>query len=71
MTNRVYREAMQRSDCVHCLEAWFPNERDENKGRLGHMCELEEWDDLTVCQRGWCRYYRSARDGRKAEGGAE
>ena len=32
---RVYREKMPRSKCVHCVEAWFPGERDENKGRIG------------------------------------
>lgn len=61
---RLYRESMRKSRCKHCLPTYFPGKRDENKGRIGYSCELEEWDDMTVCRKGYCRYY-------SAEGGAE
>ena len=64
---RVYREQMPRSKCVHCVEAWFPDERDENKGRIGLMCEWDEWDDTTECRKRGCWYYRKRKEEKEAK----
>ena len=59
---RVYRETMPgTTDCVHCVRTWFPSNRDENKGRLGWSCELDEYDERIGCKKGQCHYYRKER----------
>jgi len=70
MANRVYREAMQKSKCVHCVEAWFQNSNGDGKLRIIHMCDIDEWDDLTICRKGYCRYYSKQID-EKEEGKAK
>ena len=55
---RANEGKMRPSLCVHCVEAWFQDERDENKGRIGLMCELDEWNPAIGCRKGQCYYYR-------------
>ena len=55
---RVYERPMAKSACVHCVKGFVPDRKDENKCRNVWVCELDEYDPVQGCGKGYCHYYR-------------